>query len=422
MARVSEVVRETMREVSLENILPSLNVWAVGARDARSETNEFRDKVEKYYNTKVCMVSGVPWDSVRCAHIWPNRANSLLLQHLGLSPGDCANPRNGLLLSYGIESAFDRLQATFLLNKEGHLILRILDEKIADFNHMRYTGSNAKAEVDAKIAKGKPLKPNERGEEKGDPTFRSIDGYKLNVRSKPFRRLLWLHAYCARAQMAHNEWVPVNAMAARVELDYLPVYRQISDENPLSKGAQARQEAQVLLARRQPSKPPSLTSSVNSEFESDLRSHVTALTLTTLATSTSNAHPVHSSPILQSSKDPSTVRSFALPSPAVKTNESAVFSSKAPATTTTDFPPLARPLKQDTSISKTITPIQSNLSLSSTIPVQNDRLKSRQVPLDLCGKCGSLLHRTNDCDFSGRCKMCGINGHRSERCRTWQNS
>ncbi len=211
----------------LKLTLSSLNPWAAGAGSARSEAPEFRNRLTKYYKTSACMVSDVKNYRIRSvkkgearfsvtgAHLWPNRANPNDLAHLGLAPANARDCRNGLLLSSGIEKAFDALQVTFLLNKEHSFVLRVLDDQIAAYDHVLYSGAKSYANRSS-----------------GAQTFSAIDGMTLKYGANPpYRRILWLHAHCALAQMEKNGWTPVSQLSVTHEAD-MNVFRRLSGENP----------------------------------------------------------------------------------------------------------------------------------------------------------------------------------------------
>jgi hypothetical protein len=89
-----------------------------------------------------CMITGECGDSdcVVAAHIVPARSKLKNLRNIGLTKEDVESSRNGLLLSKGIENAFDSLQLSFIkspvsdeigLLREG-FVMKIWDDNCRD--------------------------------------------------------------------------------------------------------------------------------------------------------------------------------------------------------------------------------------------------------------------------------------------------
>lgn len=82
-----------------------------------------------------CMVSGIESskkDDIRAAHIIPAKTQFGTLQSLNLNEADVDSPKNGLLLAFNIERAFDSMWISFVQNplKEGrYLIMKIWNEE-----------------------------------------------------------------------------------------------------------------------------------------------------------------------------------------------------------------------------------------------------------------------------------------------------
>lgn len=133
-----------------------------------------------------CMVSGVESNGqdIEGAHIAPARSSMKRLAHIGMTPDDVNDVRNGLLLATGIHKAFDHLRLSFIksnpLSKQ--LYLKIWDKSCRNIEV--YPGAGRKI-----------------GE---------FDGAKLKLgHHEPFKRALSYHAYIAYLKF---NFVPSNKL------------------------------------------------------------------------------------------------------------------------------------------------------------------------------------------------------------------
>jgi hypothetical protein len=200
----------------------TLNPWAQGPGSARSERHDMVAELALYYGEKKCMV--VPSTKVKNvigAHIWPLHAFPGRMVELGLHHAAVHHARNGLFLTCGIEKAFDKLQVTFLLDKEGGFRLRVLDNKLAQVSFINYSGNQDKSKWGSSVS---------------TTNFKAIDGDELvfPANKPPYRRLLWLHAHWALRHMLTMQWEPIDPLAVQAEGD-LSTMRKLSETNPFSK-------------------------------------------------------------------------------------------------------------------------------------------------------------------------------------------
>lgn len=171
----------------LESTENELNCWDrksfLSTKSKRGK--DFPDAVMSWYGSaaaggvaparRKCQVMGDKGHDVIGAHLYKSATNGLHLEKIGIAPQDVNCGRNGLMLSKGIEDAFDHLLVCFLYNKTSKTLhLYVADENL----------------------KSKPV----HGDKKGI-TFADINGWELQCggdsKSKrlPFRRVLGLHAY-----------------------------------------------------------------------------------------------------------------------------------------------------------------------------------------------------------------------------------
>jgi hypothetical protein len=134
---VKTAIDDTKTAVEASAIMKAfanLNPWAQGPGSSRSERHNMAAELQKYYGKRECMVvSSTKPVNVIGAHIWPLHAFPERMVELELDFDAVHHARNGLFLTKGIEKAFDKLQVTFLLDKEGVFRLRVLDDKLFEF-------------------------------------------------------------------------------------------------------------------------------------------------------------------------------------------------------------------------------------------------------------------------------------------------
>lgn len=133
-----------------------------------------------------CMVSGVEGNGqdIQGAHIAPARSSMKRLAHIGMTPDDVNDVRNGLLLATGIHKAFDHLRLSFVKSNplSQQLYLKIWDKSCR--NVEVYPGANR--------------------------TIGEFDGAKLKLAHHlPFKRALSYHAYIAYLKFS---FVPTNSL------------------------------------------------------------------------------------------------------------------------------------------------------------------------------------------------------------------
>lgn len=117
--------------------------WGRVSQRTKKEDQVFKSKLKEYYER----TAGKKHKQLKCqildkvansefiigAHIWKRATNGAGLEEFGLTPSDIDNTRNGLLLTKGIEVAFDQLRVCFLYDMvHSRLILRLADDTIAD--------------------------------------------------------------------------------------------------------------------------------------------------------------------------------------------------------------------------------------------------------------------------------------------------
>jgi hypothetical protein len=218
-------IDDTKKAVEASAIMKAfanLNPWAQGPGSSRSERHDIAAKLQNYYGKRECMVvSSTKPVNVIGAHIWPLHAFPERMVELELDFDAVHHARNGLFLTKGIEKAFDKLQVTFLLDKEGVFRLRVLDDQLAKVSIVDYSGCQDKEKWAAS-----PAKKN----------FKLVDGKELVFPpdKPPYRRILWLHAHWALRHMLTMRWEPVNRLAVQAEGD-LSAMRKLSEANPFSK-------------------------------------------------------------------------------------------------------------------------------------------------------------------------------------------
>jgi hypothetical protein len=219
-----------------ENNLALLDCWSLGAGDALSEAEGFRDQLRDYIGGECCQLTGLSKQTgdhlpsdwylyLRASHLYPLRAGGLKFAMLfGLGPEEMRSPKNGLLLCLGIERAYDRLQAAFLLTKSGELVFRVLDKSLRFECFLTYG-----------------LSPNKKRalqltSNKESYCFASIDGNALQITTKspPYRRILWAHARCALAHKAKCGWIALaeESLNFAMEKENMLRFRRLSEENP----------------------------------------------------------------------------------------------------------------------------------------------------------------------------------------------
>ncbi len=158
------------------------NLWTktqIGSEKTQRDNNFRHQFLENLgYNPKKrkkygCMVSGEEGngDRVVVAHIAPAVSEYSKLAKIGLTPGDVSSPRNGLLLCANIENSYNKLQLTFVKDKNifsSQLVVKIWDSQC--LNIPLWNGSTK--------------------------FIGQYDGSKLNLgEHKPFMRALSYHAY-----------------------------------------------------------------------------------------------------------------------------------------------------------------------------------------------------------------------------------
>jgi hypothetical protein len=138
---------------------------------------------KKRKNGYPCMVSKLlgNGDNVLAAHIAPAVSEVKRLNSIGLTEDDVNNPRNGLLLAYGIEKCFDNLRLSFVKSNplSTKLYMKIWDDSCRHF----------------------PLwHPNYDSENK---TVGDYDGCELDLKHSPFKRALSYQAYMSYLTWKH---------------------------------------------------------------------------------------------------------------------------------------------------------------------------------------------------------------------------
>jgi hypothetical protein len=173
-ARKKEPFLEEVAHARRRRLVP----WDRESRRSQKEDQKFKKNLKSFYKRSVdnrvkCQILNTPMNSedIIGAHIWKRATNGEGLEEFGLVPADIDNARNGLLLTKGIEHAFDHLQVCFLYNfTTNKLVLHVADTAL----------------LEESILLSKP------------PTsFKDVDGRELLCpKGKlPYRRLLSWHAY-----------------------------------------------------------------------------------------------------------------------------------------------------------------------------------------------------------------------------------
>lgn len=178
----------------------ALDVFSDGKRSS-SEQVTFKASLQTFYNVSsgptpkpgqpemlTCMLLNqlLPKSVVRAAHIFPRRCPPAVLVSHGLLPSDVYSPRNGLLLTEGVEWAFDRLQLGFLYDAmQSQFVAVVFDPDLL----VDPQGHDA-------VVKGSTM------------TFRNVQGLPLRLGGgQPFRRLLRTHFLAAARHAVTRGWI-----------------------------------------------------------------------------------------------------------------------------------------------------------------------------------------------------------------------
>jgi len=190
-------IEKNLEHVSKEVVLQKrkrLDIWTPSKRSLVEQAG-FKEALTAFYergdgkenNELKCMVLDqlFPREKVRAVHIWKYATHGEGLSEFGLKPEDVGSPRNGLILSEGIEQKFDSKDICFIYNPIAKQIqLYVLNSALLDTDKPTLVSPSDKV------------------------TFFQIDGATLHCgASKPFRRLLAWHAKVATEIALTRRWI-----------------------------------------------------------------------------------------------------------------------------------------------------------------------------------------------------------------------
>lgn len=222
---ISKLVRVTKfvaKEVVIQHRL-RMDRWRSSKR-TKKDSEKFKTALVSYYdradplsNDVKCMILDTffPRHQVIAGHIWKHETAGEGLEEFGLAVGDLDNPRNGILMSEGFESAFDVKRVCLLIDRihSQNIVVKVLD----------------------------PLLLPEFVTPSTTITFGNIDGQSIYhpVDKLPFRRILDFHAKCSFRVAAANGWITHNDtvesffdMSIGASIPDLHVYQDLfEDEN-----------------------------------------------------------------------------------------------------------------------------------------------------------------------------------------------
>jgi hypothetical protein len=198
IATIRRLIVPLAKEV-VKNQHERLDVWTQ-SNVTRDDNPDFKEKLVLFYQRQSragninCMIlnDSFPSKVILGSHIYKQATHGKGLEEFGLERQCIYNERNGLLLYYWIEKAFDRKDLCILYNSlTKSYSLKVLNPKLAEEYVVKQEHVNYCRRQTASLK------------------FKDIDGYLLQLPPNvyPYRRLLSWHAKCSVRCALFENWI-----------------------------------------------------------------------------------------------------------------------------------------------------------------------------------------------------------------------